>query len=167
MSDHFLVRAGQTLVLISCSLKFERMGFPGIRARTRRSWALAQGLYPTKRLCSKRSLVFPSEKMKKLWKCGNFKRHFACPDLSKHSPNSGGKIMLPNLPATKFGAHLYQCRTITWLESSVPVLISKDRTRTEYDFGSSFGTRIGIETKTNPIFGTGTGSKIRLIGFRS
>jgi len=31
MSDHFLVRAGQTLVVISCSLKFERMGFPGIR----------------------------------------------------------------------------------------------------------------------------------------
>jgi hypothetical protein len=81
--------------------------------------------------------------------------------------NSGGKFMLPNLPATKFGAHLYPWRTITWLESSVPVLISKDRTRTEYDFGSSFGTRIGMGTKTNPILPTGTGSKIRLIGFRS
>ncbi len=42
MSDHFLVQAGQSLVVISCSLKFERKGFPGIRARTRRSRALAQ-----------------------------------------------------------------------------------------------------------------------------
>jgi hypothetical protein len=42
MSDHLLVWAGQTLVVISCSLKLERMGFPRIRARTRRSRALAQ-----------------------------------------------------------------------------------------------------------------------------
>jgi hypothetical protein len=59
--------------------------------------------------------------------------------------------MLRNVPAPKFGAHLYPCRAITWLESSVPVLISKDQTRTEYDFGSSFGTRIRIGTKTNPL----------------
>ncbi len=72
--------------------------------------------------------------------------------------------MLRNLPTTKFGAHLYPCKAITWLESSVPVLISKDRTRTKYDFGSSFGTQIRMGTKTNPILATGTGSKIRLIG---
>jgi hypothetical protein len=70
-----------------------------------------------------------------------------------------------NLPTTKFGAHFYACKAITWLESSVPVLISKDQTRTEYDFGSSFGSRIG--TKTNPILATRTAPKIRLIGFGS
>jgi hypothetical protein len=75
--------------------------------------------------------------------------------------------MLRNLPATKFGAQFYSYRAITWLESSVPDLISKDRTRTKYDFGSSFGTRIRIGTKTNPIFATGTASKTRLIGFGS
>jgi hypothetical protein len=42
MSDHFLVRAGQTLGVISCSLNLESMGFPGIRAHTRRSRAWAQ-----------------------------------------------------------------------------------------------------------------------------
>ncbi len=164
MSDHFLVRAGQTLVVISCSLKFERMGFPGIRGSHKAELSIGPKGFTQQKGFAPKEVWFSLVKKWKNFENGGISKNRL---LAQIFHNSGGKIMLPNLPATKFGAHLYPWRTITWLESSVPVLISKDRTRTEYDFGSSFGTRIGMGTKTNPIFGTGTGSKIRLIGFRS